>query len=57
MSIAGKILAKFLMNRLNEHFDQAGLQPESQCGFRKDRGSLQLGNSKRNAKNKMWTST
>ena len=25
------------MNRLNAHLDQAGLIPESQCGFRKDR--------------------
>ena len=39
LSIAGKILAKILLNRLNAHLDQAGLIPKSQCGFRKDRGT------------------
>ena len=37
-SIAGKILARVLLNRLNEHLEQSGLLPESQCGFKKDRG-------------------
>ena len=40
LSFAGKILAKILLNRLNAHLDQAGLIPESQCGFRKDRGPI-----------------
>ena len=35
LSIAGKILAKILLNRLNAHLDKAGLIPESQCVFRK----------------------
>ena len=39
LCIAGKILAKILLNRLNVHLDQKGLIPESQCGFRKDRGT------------------
>ena len=39
---AGKILAKILLNRLNAHLDQAGLIPESQCGFRKDRGTINM---------------
>ena len=42
LSIAGKILAKKLLNRLNAHLDQAGLIPESQCGFRKDRGTIDM---------------
>ena len=42
LSIAGKILAKILLNRLNAHLDQAGLLPESQCGFRKDRGTIDI---------------
>ena len=42
LSIAGKILAKVLLNRLNEHIEQSGLLPESQCGFRKDRGTLDM---------------
>ena len=42
LCIAGKILAKILLNRLNVHFDQKGLMPESQCGFRKDRGTIDM---------------
>ena len=42
LSFAGKILAKILLNRLNAHLDQAGLIPESQCGFRKDRGTIDM---------------
>ena len=42
LSIAGKILAKILLNRLNTHLDQAGLIPEGQCGFRKDRGTIDM---------------
>ena len=34
LSIAGKILARVLLNRLNWHLEQSGLLPESQCGFR-----------------------
>ena len=33
---------KILLNRLNVHFDQKGLIPESQCGFRKDRGTIDM---------------
>ena len=35
-------LKKILLNRLNAHLDQAGLIPESQCGFRKDRGTIDM---------------
>ena len=42
LSIAGKILAKLILNRLNAHLDQAGIIPESQCGFRKDRGTIDM---------------
>ena len=41
-SIAGKILAKILLNCLNAHLDQAGLIPESQSGLRKDRGTIDM---------------
>ena len=41
LSIAGKILARILLNRLNVHLDQ-GLLPESQCGFRKDRATTDM---------------
>ena len=27
---------------VNAHLDQAGLIPESQCGFRKDRGTIDM---------------
>ena len=40
LSIAGKILARVLPNRLNE--EHSGLLPESQCGFRKDRGTIDM---------------
>ena len=40
LSIAGKVLARVLLNRLNEHLEQAGLLPESQCRFRKDKGTI-----------------
>ena len=33
LSVAGKVLARVLFNRLNEHLEQSGLVPESQCGF------------------------
>ena len=41
LSIAGKILARVLLNRLIDHLEQ-GLLPESQCGFRKDRGTIDM---------------
>ena len=42
LSIAGKVLAKIPLNPLNEHLDQSGLIPESQCGFRKDRVTIDM---------------
>ena len=42
LSIAGKFLARVLLNRLNKHLEQAGLLPESQYGFRKDRGTIDM---------------
>ena len=42
LSIAGKILARVLLNRLNEHLERPGLLPESQCGFRKKRGTIDM---------------
>ena len=42
LSIAEKILAKRLLTLLNVHLDQAGLILESQCGFRKDRGTIDM---------------
>ena len=42
LSIAGKILARVLLNRLNEHMERSGLLPESQCGFRKNRGTIDM---------------
>ena len=42
LSTAGTILAKSLLNRLNALLDKAGLIPESQCGFRKDRGTTDM---------------
>ncbi len=41
LSIAGKILARVLLNRLITHLEN-GLLPESQCGFRKGRGTIDM---------------
>lgn len=41
LSIAGKILARVLLNRLIKHLEN-GLLPESQCGFRKNRGTIDM---------------
>ena len=42
LSVVGKILARILLNRLNEHLVQTGLLPERRCGFRKDRGTIYM---------------
>ena len=39
LCIAGKILARLMLNRLIKHIDNIGLIPESQCGFRPNRGT------------------
>ena len=42
LSIAGKILARVLLNRLNEHLEQSGLPLESQSRLSKDRGTIDM---------------
>ncbi|BHF58986.1 hypothetical protein SprV_0100194100 [Sparganum proliferum] len=41
LNIAGKIFARILLNRLNTRLEQ-GLLPESQCGFRRHRGTTDI---------------
>ena len=41
LAIAGKILARVLLNRLLNHLEQ-DLLPESQCGFREGRGTIDM---------------
>lgn len=41
LSIAGKVLARVLLNRLIVHLEK-DLLPESQCGFRKNRGTIDM---------------
>ena len=41
LAIAGKILARVLLNRLLKHLQQGHL-PESQCGFRAGRGTIDM---------------
>nr|VZH96743.1 unnamed protein product [Spirometra erinaceieuropaei] len=41
LNIAGKIFACILLNRLNNHLEQ-GLLSESQCGFRRHRGTTDM---------------
>jgi len=43
LSIAGKILARVLLNRLIKHLEQdPPLLPESQCGFRANQGTVDM---------------
>ena len=42
LSIAGKILARIILNRLIKHIECIGLIPESQCGFRSGRGTMDM---------------
>ena len=42
LSIAGKIFARLLLNRLFKHTDDIGVVPESQCGFRPGRGTTDM---------------
>ena len=42
LSIVGEILTKIMLNPLNGHFDQKGLIPESQCGSRTDRWTIDM---------------
>ena len=42
LSIVGEIQTKILLNRLNALFYQKGLIPESQCGLRTDRGTIDM---------------
>ncbi|XP_053863859.1 LOW QUALITY PROTEIN: uncharacterized protein LOC128825397 [Malaclemys terrapin pileata] len=41
LSTAGKVLARVLLNRLITHLEK-GLLPESQCGFYKGRGTIDM---------------
>ncbi|VDL94379.1 unnamed protein product [Schistocephalus solidus] len=41
LNLAGKMFARILLNRLNGHLEQ-GLFPESQCGFRRHRGTSDM---------------
>ena len=41
LAIAGKILAKITLNRLSKHLLDE-IVPESQCGFRKNRGTVDI---------------
>nr|VZI17162.1 unnamed protein product [Spirometra erinaceieuropaei] len=41
LNIAGKIFVRLLLNRLNKHLEQ-GVLPESQCGFRRHRGTTDM---------------
>ena len=42
LSIAGKILARIILNRLIKHIESIGLVPESQCSFRSGRGTTNM---------------
>jgi len=40
--IASKVLARVLLNRLNGHVNCSNVIPESQCGFRSGRGTMNM---------------
>ena len=42
LSIAGKALARILLNRLSDHVLSNNIIPESQCGFRAGRGTTDM---------------
>ena len=42
LSIAGKVLARVLLNRLNDHVHSNCIIPESQCGFRAGWGTTDM---------------
>ena len=42
LCIAGKVLARLMLNRLIKHIEKIGLIPESQCGFRPERGTSDM---------------
>ena len=42
LCIAGKILARLILNRLNKHINNLGIIPESQCGFCAGRGTTDM---------------
>lgn len=42
LSIAGKVLARILLNRLQQHIHDSDIIPESQCGFRVGRGTMDM---------------
>jgi len=42
LSVAGKILARVLLNRLSKHVGQNNIIPESRCGFRAARGTTDM---------------
>jgi len=42
LSVAGKVLARVLLNRLTQHVDELGILPESQCGFRTGRSTTDM---------------
>ena len=50
---AGKILARVLLNRLLDHL-KSGLLPESQCGFRAGRGTVDMIFAARQLQEKCW---
>ena len=42
LSIPGKILARVILNRLTKHVTDNSILPESQCGFRSGRGTMDM---------------
>ena len=60
VSTAGKVLARVLLNRLNEHLESQGFYQKAVDSERTEEQltrSSQQGSFKKNARNRTWTST
>ena len=56
LCIAGKILARVILNRIITHLVDK-IYPESQCGFRSGRGTIDMIKYVRKTKNSTWSSS
>jgi len=54
LSIPGKIPGQVILNRLSKHVDEIGILPESQCGFRAGRSTMDMIFTARQLQEKCW---
>jgi len=54
LSIPGKIPGQVILNRLSKHVDEISILPESQCGFRAGRSTMDMIFTARQLQEKCW---